>query len=137
MALRHPEFGQPCKGLLDEVVKGTYVGYGSPLVAYEIFGSLSKVRSELAVGAVRAYYSMPIRIIDPERRTYEMADSIASLSGVTYDAVHAAIMMGAGVHSVATEDVDDWMRIRDAWTDVAGSYGLEIADLVIARPTKL
>lgn len=136
VALMHPVYGPPSKKLLGDVMNGAIEAYGSRFVAYEIYGSLSELNPQLAADAVGAYYSMPLVRLTSDVETYRVAATTSSLSGVSYDAVHAALMIQAGVNAIATEDLEDWTKIEGAWEEAARKHGYTIMELTILRPSK-
>lgn len=52
VALKHPKFYEGSRNVLDMLVSEEFEGYGSHLVAFELFGSLSRISVEVAYEAV-------------------------------------------------------------------------------------
>ena len=134
VALKHPRFYEGSRKVLEMLVSEEFKGYGSHFVAFELFGSLSRISVEAAYEAVNAYLDMPITMLHPVRETYEYARLIASLSKTTYDAIHAALIAQHRVEVMATEDLEDWRRILRIWPEVAGRTGAR--SLTVLSPTR-
>ncbi len=133
-ALKHPRFYEGSRKVLEMLVSEEFSGYGSHLVAFELFGSLSRISVEAAYEAINAYLDMPITMLHPTRETYEYARLIAALSKTTYDAVHAALIAQHGIEVIVTEDLEDWKRILRVWPEVTEKTGAR--DLTLLSPTK-
>ena len=134
VALKNPDFYNACYKVLDMLISGEFEGFGSQLVLFELFGSLSKINVKAAYEAVNSYLDLPIAILEMNRDTFSYAKQIAELSGVTYDALHAALASQNGVEVVITEDVNDWSKIVKAWPNI--KMKLNVKDLVVISPTK-
>ncbi|RLE68942.1 MAG: VapC-like toxin [Thermoprotei archaeon] len=134
VAVRHPDFYTACREVLEALVEEEYAGYGSQLVLFELFGSLSKVSVEAAYEASMAYLDLPLRILHVDRRTLLLARDVAELSHATYDAVHAALAARGGVQVVVTEDLDNWGRIASIWGKVRRRHG--VGELTVVSPTR-
>ena len=134
VALKNPDFYNACYKVLDMLVSGEFKGFGSYLVLFELFGSLSKIDIKAAYEAVNSYLDLPITILEINRDTFSYAKEIAELSGVTYDALHAALVSQNGIEVVITEDVNDWSKIVKAWPKAKEK--LNVKDLIVVSPTK-
>lgn len=134
VAVRHPDFYTACRDVLEALVEEEYVGYGSHLVLFELFGSLSRVGVEAAYEASMAYLDLPLRMLHLDREALILARDIAKLSHTTYDAVHAALAARGGVQVVVTEDLDDWGRIASVWSKVRRRH--RVGELRVVSPTR-
>ena len=134
VALKNPDFYHACYNVLNSLVSGEFKGFGSQLVLFELFGSLSKINVKAAYEAVKSYLDLPITILEINRDTFSYAKEIAELSGVTYDALHAALVGQNGIEVVVTEDVNDWIKILKVWPKL--KERLDVKDLMIFSPTK-
>ncbi|WP_261310023.1 type II toxin-antitoxin system VapC family toxin [Saccharolobus shibatae] len=134
VALKNLDFYNICYKVLDMLISGEFKGLGSYLVLFELFGSLSKIDVKAAYEAVNSYLDLPITILETNRDTFSHAKEIAELSGVTYDALHAALVSQNGIEVVITEDVNDWSKIVKAWPKVKEK--LNVKDLIVVSPTK-
>jgi len=117
-------------------VNGDYEGYGSELVVFELFGSLSKINPIAAYEAVTYYLDLPIKILKTDRSVFQIAREISKESQTSYDAIHAALMMKNNINTIITEDLNDWLRIKKIWTKVSKKIGLETKELVIISPKR-
>ena len=137
VAVKHPDFFDKCYEVLKCLVRGEYEGYGSEYVLFELFGALARINVTAAYEAVIYYLDLPIELLGSSRSTFLLAREIAGASGVTYDAVHAAVMLENGINTIVTEDVDDWLRIKHVWNRVAKRLNLEhVDDLRVISPTR-
>lgn len=134
VALRHPVYGEACREILRDVNEGELETYGSMLVAIEILGSLAEIDTNMAVGGVKAFFSLPVKIIPIDERIIESAATIALEADVSYDAVHASTMARADVSTVITEDVEHWTRIRGRWARVKAKTHVALEEIKIVRP---
>jgi len=134
VAVKHPEFYEACREVLEALVNEEYVGYGSHLILFELFGSLSRISVEAAYEAATAYLDLPLRIAHLDREALTLARDIALLSHTTYDAVHAALAARSGVQVVVTEDLGNWRRIASIWGEVMRKHG--VGKLTILSPTR-
>ena len=134
MALRHPLYGEACKEILSDVVKGVIEAYGSILTPIEIFGSLSEINANIAAGAVDSYFSLPIRMSSIDEGAIRVAIMIAVSSGVTYDSVHASVMYKERISTIITEDVKHWRRIENQWLPTAEKIRINVPGLELVRP---
>jgi len=134
VALKSKDFYDACYKVLDMLVSGEFEGFGSHLVLFELFGSLSKVNAKAAYEAVNSYLNLPITVLEINRDTFSYAREIAELSGVTYDSIHAALVAQNGIEVVVTEDVSDRSKIMKAWPKVKKK--LNVNDIIIVSPTK-
>jgi hypothetical protein len=94
------------------------------------------VNPEIAVGAVHAFLSFPVRMIPIDERAVETAAGIAFETRVTYDSVHAAAMARANVPTIITEDLEHWGKIRKNWSRVREKTGIELEEIEVVRPTE-
>ncbi|MHA1665504.1 MAG: type II toxin-antitoxin system VapC family toxin [Candidatus Njordarchaeales archaeon] len=134
LAVKHPDFYEECFRILKDMTQGIYQGCGSAYILFELFGALAKINVNAAYEASLSYLNLPIKFLDMDRDVLLFAKEIAQITGVTYDSIHAAIMMKNNVNMVITEDLDDWLKIRDAWRVLSKKRGLE--ELVIISPTR-
>lgn len=134
MAVEHPEFYAACREVLEALVSEEYTGYGSNLVLFELFGSLSRISVKAAYEAATAYLDLPLHILHVDRETLILARNIAKLSHATYDAVHAALAARNSVQVVVTEDVGDWKRIASVWDKIRREH--EVEELTVLSPTR-
>ncbi len=134
VAIKHPEFYAACREVLEALVNEEYIGYGSYLVLFELFGSLSRISVEAAYEAATVYLDLPLHVLRMDRETLLLARDIAKLSRTTYDAVHAALVARNGVQVVVTEDVSDWGKIASIWDRVRRRYG--VGEIMVLSPTK-
>jgi len=134
VAVKHPEFYEACREVLEGLVNEEYAGYGSHLVLFELFGSLSRISAGAAYEAAAAYLDLPLRMLHIDRDTLLLARDIARLSRTTYDAVHAALAAQNGVQVVVTEDLDDWGRIASMWDQIRKEHG--VGELTVISPTR-
>lgn len=111
VALKHPEYGRPCKQITDDIRDVKLEAYCSYLVPIEILGSLSRVDSKIAAGAILAFFSFPIKMIPINEKIIREASEILLETGVGYDSIHAAAMKSAGLEAVLTEDTEHWAKI--------------------------
>jgi len=134
VALKHPEFYRRCYEVLEMLVDSVFRGYGSYLVAFELFGALSEINVEAAREATASYLDMPLTMLKVDRETFKYAVEIARLSNVTYNSIHAGLVAQYGIDTVVTEDVKDWNRILKVWPRVRGKF--KVKDLTVISPTK-
>jgi len=134
VALKHPDFYKKCYNVLDMLVSKEFTGYGSHLVLFELFGSLSKIDVEAAYEAVNSCLNLPLTMLEANRDTFTYAREIAMLSRVTYDSLHAALVAQNGIDLVVTEDLKDWCKILAAWPKIKRK--LRVKDLAVLSPTK-
>lgn len=134
VALKHPDFHRECYSILEALVKGEYIGFGSHLILFELFGSLSKLSYEAAYEAASEYLNLPITLLTPNRETLAYAREIAKLSNTTYDSMHAALVAQNKLDIVITEDLSDWRRILRAWPKLREK--LEAKPIAILSPTR-
>ena len=111
-ALAHPIYGVACKRIIDDIQNGKIKAYCSFLVPIELLGSLSKIDKAKAAVALEAFFSLPINMIPIDEQTLQNAANITLQTGVRYDSVHAASMVGKGLDTIITEDVTDWKKIK-------------------------
>jgi len=136
VAIKHPEFYKSSYGVLEMLVDGEFTGYGSKLILFELFGALSRINPLAAYEAAHYYLNLPLRIIDLDRKSLELARDIARGSGTTYDAVHAAMMMSNNITVIVTEDIQDWLKIQNTWSKVTRKHKLEISPLEVFVPSR-
>ena len=134
IALKHPDFYRECYNVLHMLVSKKFIGYGSHLVFFELFGALSKINVEAAYEAVNSCLNLPLIILEINRDTFMYAKEIAMLSGVTYDSLHAALVAQNNIELVVTEDLEDWSKILEAWPKVKRK--LKVKNLVVFSPTR-
>ncbi len=116
------------------LVSKEFIGYGSHLIIFELFGALSGISVEAAYEAVNSYLSLPLRILELNRRTFDYAKEIALLSRTTYDALHAALVAQNNIEIVVTEDIEDWSKILRAWPKIKEKF--KTRDLTVISPTQ-
>ena len=63
VALKHPEFYRRCYEVLEMLVDNVFRGYGSYLIAFELFGALSEINIEAAHEAIASYLDMPLTML--------------------------------------------------------------------------
>lgn len=136
VAINNPDYFEQCRKVLEDLVNGDYEGYGSELVVFELFGSLSKINPIAAYEAVTYYLDLPIKILKTDRSVFQIAREISKESQTSYDAIHAALMMKNNINTIITEDLNDWLRIKKIWTKVSKKIGLETKELVIISPKR-
>ncbi len=134
VALKHPQYYESCRAVLEMLLRREFVGYGSHLVVFELFAALSRISVEAAYEAVNAYLDLPIHVLELGRETLDYAKEIAALSGTTYDAMHAALVAQNGVEIVVTEDVGNWSRIARIWPRIKERFGAR--ELMVVSPTR-
>jgi len=134
VALKHPDFYRQCYSVLDMLVSKEFSGYGSHLVLFELFGALSRISVKAAYEAVSAYLDLPLITLELNRETFNYAKEIATLSNVTYDSLHAALVAQNSISVVVSEDIKDWSRILRVWPKIKEKFKTE--DLVVVSPTK-
>ena len=120
--------------VVPSLLRREFVGYGSHLVIFELFGALSRISVEAAYEAVNAYLDLPIHVLELGRETLGYAKEIAALSGTTYDAMHAALVAQNGVEIVVTEDVGNWSRIARIWPRIKERF--RARELMVVSPTR-
>jgi len=113
VALRHPKYGKACKSIMDDIRDEEFEAYCSHLVPMEILGSLAKVDRKIAYGAIRAFFSFPIRMILVDESLLRKASEIMMETGLTYESIHAAAMSLAGLDTIITEDMEHWKKLKD------------------------
>jgi len=64
VALRNRAYFEKCRLILRDALSGRLTAYGSPMVAVELLGSLSRVDPVLAREALRACLAMPLRSLE-------------------------------------------------------------------------
>jgi len=97
---------------------------------------MSRINAVAAYEALIYYLELPIKLLNLKRSTLLIAKEIAKESGTTYDAIHAAIMMENHINTIITEDLKDWLKIKNAWNHVAEKMRLEhLGELLIISPT--
>ena len=136
VAIKHPEFFDKCYKVLQMLVDGEYEGYGSKFVLFELFGALSKINPVAAYEASYYYLNLPLKSLDMDRGALELARDIAIKSGVTYDAIHAAMMMRNNITTIITEDLRDWLRIQNIWAEAAKKHKLDVGMLEVLAPSR-
>jgi len=118
------------------LVEREFRGYGSKFVLFELFGALSKIDPTAAYEASHYYLNLPLKNLDMDREALKLARDIAARSGTTYDAIHAAIMMRNNITVIVTEDLDDWLKIQNVWTEIARKHKLDLRLLEVFAPSK-
>ena len=137
VAVKHPDFFNKCNEVLKYLIKGEYEAYGSELILFELFGALSRINATAAYEATVYYLDLPIKLLNLGRSTLLIAKEIAKESEITYDAIHAAIMMENRINVIITEDLKDWLEIKNVWNKVAKKLRLkDIGDLLVVSPTQ-
>ena len=134
VALKHPDFYRKCYDVLEMLVSKEFIGYGSHLVLFELFGTLSKINVEAAYEAAISYLDLPLTMLELNRETFNYAREIAVLSKVTYDSLHAALIAQNGIDIIISEDLEDWSKILRIWPKVKEKLGVK--DLMFISPTK-
>jgi len=134
VATKHPKFYTACVKVLEALTEEEYVGYGSNLVLFELFGSLSKLNAKAAYNAAIAYLSLPLHILRVDREVLAIARDIAELSNTTYDAIHAALIAKNCIDTVITEDIRHWRKIASIWDYIEKKY--DTCKLTLFSPTK-
>ncbi|MCD6490712.1 MAG: type II toxin-antitoxin system VapC family toxin [Candidatus Njordarchaeia archaeon] len=134
LAVKHPDFYEECFRILKDMIQGIYQEYSSAYISFELFGALTKINVNAVYEASLSYLNLPIKFLNIDRDVLLFAKEIAQITGVTYDSIHVAIMMKNNVNMVITEDLDDWLKIGDAWRVLSKKRGLE--ELVIISPTR-
>jgi len=112
VALRHPKYGEACKGITDDIRDGKIEAYCSFLVPIEILGSLAEIDPHISVGAVTAFFAFPIKLISIDEGLIREASSLMIESKAGYDSIHAAAMARAELKVVITEDIEHWRRFK-------------------------
>jgi len=112
-ALAHPEYGETCKHIIDDIQDEKIEAHCGFLVPVELLGSLAQIDMEKASIAVAAFFSLPINMIQIDEWIIRDATSIMLESGVSYDAIHAACMRRKGLDTIITEDTRHWRKIRN------------------------
>jgi len=134
VALKHPDYYEQCYRVLDMLVSKEFNGYGSHLVLFELFGTLSRINVEAAYEAANSYLNLPLTILELNRETLDYAREIATLSNVTYDSLHAALVAQNNINVVVSEDMNDWGRILRVWPKIKKRFKTE--DLIVISPTR-
>jgi len=116
------------------LVSKEFNGYGSHLVLFELFGTLSRINVEAAYEAANSYLNLPLTILELNRETLDYAREIATLSNVTYDSLHAALVAQNNINVVVSEDMNDWGRILRVWPKIKNRF--ETEDLIVISPTR-
>jgi len=129
VALKHPAYGEACKNIVRDIYEGKLETYGSILVAVEILGPLMEIDADMAVGAVKAFLSLPVKIIPMDESTIQSA-----VTGASYDAVHASAMARKGISTVITEDLGHWKMIQSNWSRVRDKISTTLGEIEIVRP---
>ena len=136
VALKHPDFYDDCLNILKMLVDGDYIGYGSLFVLFELFGALSKINPKAAYEASTYYLNLPIKLLEFNRDVLELSYEISRISRVTYDSLHAALMFYNDIGIIITEDLDDWIKIKEAWKKLIRRRIRKNKELIILSPTK-
>jgi len=111
VALRHEVYGEACKRVLSDIGK-RIEAYCSYLVPIEMLGSLSEIDKELALKAVKAFFSFDIHLIELDELVIFLAGEICKKWRINgYDAVHAAAMRKANIRTIITENVRDFKKV--------------------------
>ncbi len=126
VALKHPDFYKKCYNVLEMLVSNEFIGYGSTLVAFELFGSLSKISAEAAYEAVSSYLNLPLITLKINKDTFTYAREIAMLSNTSYDSLHAALIAQNNIEIIVTEDLDNWSKILNIWPKIEKSLKLKV-----------
>lgn len=134
IALKHPDFYKECYNILYMLISKEFIGYGSHLVLFELFGALSKVNVDAAYEAIDACLNLPLIILEIDRNTFMYAKEIGMLSNVTYDAVHAALVAQNNIDLVVTEDLEDWGKILKIWPEIERKF--KAKSLTVYSPTR-
>jgi predicted nucleic acid-binding protein len=111
-ALAHPVYGKACKQIIDDIQNEKIKAYCGFLIPIEILGSLARINYERAAIALKAFFSLPINMIQIDEQILQDAASIMLESGVSYDSIHAACMNQKDLDTIITEDITDWVRIK-------------------------
>jgi len=112
VALRNRMYYEKCKSMLYDVTLGKIKAYGSPMVAIELLGSLSRIDAVLAREALKAYLAMPILNLEVTQESLLFASLINTVINIGYDSIHASLILLNNVNSVITNDTDDWMKLK-------------------------
>ena len=134
VALKDPEFYKRCYSILDMLISKEFIGYGSHLILFELFGALSRINVEAAYEAVNSYLDLPLTILELNRETFNYAKEIAMLSRTTYDSIHAALIAQNRLDAVVTEDIENWSKILRIWAKIKEKFNAK--DLIVVSPTK-
>jgi len=134
VALKDPEFYKRCYSVLDMLISKEFIGYGSHLILFELFGALSRINVEAAYEAVNSYLDLPLTILELNRETFNYAKEIAMLSRTTYDSIHAALIAQNRLDAVVTEDIENWSKILRIWAKIKEKFNAK--DLIVVSPTK-
>lgn len=112
-ALAHPIYGASCKCIIDDIQDKNIEAYCGFLVPIELLASIARIDKEKAAIALTAFFSLPINMIQIDERILQEAAVVMRKSGVSYDAVHAACMHTSGLDTIITEDIADWIKIKN------------------------
>jgi len=113
VAIRHPKYGEACKKITDDIRDGKIEAYCSYLVPIEILGSLASVDPNVAAGAILAFFSFSIKMIQIDQMLIKKASEIMREIDITYDSIHAAAMKLEGIDTIITEDIAHWRKIEN------------------------
>jgi len=116
------------------LISKEFIGYGSHLILFELFGALSRINVEAAYEAVNSYLDLPLTILELNRETFNYAKEIAMLSRTTYDSIHAALIAQNRLDAVVTEDIENWSKILRIWAKIKEKFNAK--DLIVVSPTK-
>jgi predicted nucleic acid-binding protein len=111
-ALAHPKYGKACKRIIDDIQDRKIEAHCSYLVPVELLGSIAKIDSKKVGIITRAFFSLPIRMIDINEEILDLAANIAREYKISYDSIHVASMRSLGIKEVITEDVNHFRKVK-------------------------
>jgi len=62
--------------------------------------------------AIRAFFSLPIRMIDLDEDLFALASGVAGRYKLSYDSVHIAAMLLSGTKEILTQD-EHFKRVKE------------------------
>ncbi|QOJ79003.1 hypothetical protein IG193_00615 [Infirmifilum lucidum] len=93
VALRNRTYYEKCRAILYDAYSERVRAYGSPIVAAELLGSLSRVDAKLAREAMKAYLAMPVVNLEVTSETLLLASLVNTVTNIGYDAIHASLLL--------------------------------------------
>ncbi len=108
VALRHPEFGEPCKSLLQKVQQGKLAAATSVITLCEVHNEVRKhIGKDAAEIVVQSILSMPLTIFNLDLHSiYGALHQVREHNLKINDAVHFAVALSVKAEAVYSYDRD-------------------------------